>query len=59
MFRYVDVLLIVELGKGRVKDPMNDPRLKVQQYCSGDIVLIISLERGYGGREGDKIGKEG
>ena len=45
MFRHVDVLVVVELGIGGVEDPMDDPRLKVKEDSSRNVVLIVSLSR--------------
>ena len=44
MLRDVDVLLVVELGEGRVEDAMDHPRLKVKQDSTGNVMLVISLE---------------
>ena len=51
MLGHVDIFVVVELGVGGVEDPVDDPRLKVKEDSSRNVVLIISLEEGmYFGR---------
>ena len=46
MLGHVDVLVVVEFGVGGVEDPVDDPRLKVKENSTRNIVLIISLRGG-------------
>ena len=43
MLRYVDILLVVQLGVAGVQYGVDHTRFQVQQNSSGDVVLIISL----------------
>ena len=43
MFRHVDVLVIVQLGKGRVEDAVDHARLQVKQDGPRDVVLVVCL----------------